>query len=148
MTLNKPTLTCYYLEWRPIQDCNNPALAITTDDSNVGSKLSTKHFTGATNQMWSLDSEGRLVNQETGFVIQANTGGPTMQQPTPLTGDKEWKYRNDIRSSQETDVETVYKIVNDGKNCLNTANRFLSQGSAIILYPAKAVHPGNACWKF
>ena len=116
--------------------------------SNVGSKLSTKQFTGARNQMWSLDSDGRLVNQETGLVIQANSGGPSMQQPTPLTGDKEWKYRNDIRSSQETADETVYKIVNDGKNCLNTRNRFLSQGSAIVLFPANAVHPDNACWIF
>ena len=98
--------------------------------------------------MWSLDSDGRLVNQETGLVIQANSGGPSMQQPTPLTGDKEWKYRNDIRSSQETAEETVYKIVNDGRNSLNTANRFSSQGSVIILFPANAVHPDNACWIF
>ena len=98
--------------------------------------------------MWSLDSEGRLVNQETGLVIQANTGGPTMQQPTPLTGNKEWKYRNDIRSSQETAEETVYKIVKEGKNCFNVQNRFFSQGSVITMYPANAVHPKNACWKF
>ena len=84
----------------------------------------------------------------TGLVIQANTGGPTMQQPTPVTGDKEWKYRNDIISLKETYVETVYKIVNDGKNCLNVQNRFLSQGSVITMYPANAVHPKNACWKF
>ena len=97
--------------------------------------------------MWSLDSDGRLVNKETGLVIQAN-GGPVMQQPTPLTKDKQWKHRSDIRSFQETAENTVPKIVNDGKNCLNTANWFLSQGSHIAMYPADAAHPGNSCWIF
>ena len=137
------------LGWRSIRSCNNPALAITTDDSNIGSKISTKQFTGANNQLWNLDSDGRLVNKATGLVIEASGGLTiTMQQPTPLTGSKQWKYTNDIRSSQETAEVTIPKIVTEGTKCLQTANRFLPQGSHVISYDVKAVHPGNACWFF
>ena len=138
------------LGWRSIRSCNNPALAITTDDSNIGSQISTKHFAGANNQLWNLDSDGRLVNKATGLVIEASGGLTiTMQQPTPLTGSKQWKYTNDIRSSGETAEYTVPKIVMEGTtSCLQTADRNLPQGSVIILYDAKAVNPGNACWFF
>ena len=135
------------LGWRSIRNCNNPALAITTDDSNIGSQISTKQFTGANNQLWNLDSDGRLVNKETGLVIEASGGNTiTMQQPTPLTGNKQWKYTDDIMTN---DIGMYFpKIVTGGMSCLQTADQNLPQGSVIILYDAKAVNPGNACWFF
>jgi len=138
---------CQKIEgWRPILDCKHPDNAITTDGSHVGSQLATKKFTGDDNQMWSFDSERRLVNKKTGLVIQAD--GPTMQEPLPLTEKKQWRYRIDIRSSQETAEPTVPKIVNGGENALNTATRFDPAGSAIQMYPANGVYPENACWLF
>ena len=134
------------LGWRPILDCKHPDNAITTDGSHVGSQLATKKFTGDDNQMWSFDSERRLVNKKTGLVIQAD--GPTMQEPLPLTEKKQWRYRIDIRSFQETAEPTVPKIVNGGENALNTATNLDPAGSAIGMYPANGVNPENACWLF
>ena len=70
------------IEWRPILGCpnanaNSANLAITPYSSDAGSKLRTKPFTGDENQMWSMDSQNRLVNKETGLVIYANFGSPT-----------------------------------------------------------------------
>merc|ERR1719186_1139354 len=131
-----------FFEWEPILDCNNLGLAITTLGSEVGSTLSTKPVTGKDNQLWSFDSMKRLVNKETGLVVDGSAG-PSMQEPTPLTESKQWRLRIDIRSTQETAVDTVPKLVEDSQeNCLNTQDRFDPDGSTIILFPATGVSPG------
>ena len=137
-----------FLIWKPIIDCFT-GLALTTLRSGHGSALSTKHLTGKNNQMWAFDSKNRIVNKESGLVIDGHYGGPSMQEPTPITSSKTWKVRSDIRSIKETAPMTISKLVENGRNfCLNTANRYLNQGSSIIMYDAKDVHPDNTCWKF
>eukprot|EP00092_Neocalanus_flemingeri_P047017 GFUD01053135.1.p1 GENE.GFUD01053135.1~~GFUD01053135.1.p1 ORF type:complete len:454 (-),score=95.63 GFUD01053135.1:124-1461(-) len=137
-----------FLVWKPILDCFT-GLALTTLGSGEGSALSTKPLSGKDNQMWAFDSKKRIVNKESGLVIDGRGGTQFMKQPTPLTDSKQWNLRTDIRSYQETATATVQKLVENGReHCLNTQNRFSSGGSTIIMYSAAHVHPDNACWKF
>ena len=71
-----------------------------------------------------------------------------MQEPEPLTGNKQWRYRIDIRSVQETAEANVPKLINEGVDAIQMENRFSPQGSRLVMYPADHVHPGNACWQF
>jgi hypothetical protein len=126
-------------------------LAITTLSEDRGSILSTKPVTGKDNQMWAFDSDGRIVNKATGLVIDGSSKQApscTMQEQTPLTETKQWHLRTDIRSGQETAAKTVPKLINGNDYCLQTRNRFASQGSEIMMFKCTLVNPDNACWKF
>ena len=95
-----------------------------------------------------MDSDRRIVNKETGLVIDGSSSKPNMQeQRTSVTPGSGWMYTSAIRGSQETASETVPKLVENSRQyCLNTVHRFSSEGSLVIMFDATQVFPDNACW--
>ena len=62
-----------------------------------------------------------------------------------------WSFNTCTRSTQEPSgpISQKFQAKSNSENrCLNTANRFASSGSILMLYPCESIHPVNGCFKF
>ena len=62
-----------------------------------------------------------------------------------------WSFNTCTRSTQEPSgpISQKFQAKSNSENrCLNTANRFASAGSILMLYPCGYIHPVNGCFKF
>ena len=62
-----------------------------------------------------------------------------------------WSFNTCIRSSQEPSGPISQKLQaksDSDERCLNTADRFDTAGSILMLYPCQTINPINGCFKF
>ena len=111
-----------------------------------GSSLETRANESSDEQLWRFDSEGRIVNRGSNLVIDGSNQNPTLTDASPLTGSKIWKLRTDIQNPQDMNLTVPKLVTSGGLSCLQTADRFLENGSPVIMYPCTEVHPDNAGW--
>ena len=98
-------------------------LYLTAEGTLVGTNMDMKRPDGSDNQLWALDSEGRLFNKASGLVIEwtgdvgINNLGVSLVPAVPITKRKQWKYTTDVKSKGDDPNAPVPKLVNNHGSC-------------------------------
>ena len=116
------------------------------------------------NQLWRQDSEGRIINKANGKVFKWDQFGAGFEVIFCMKininlfyvvkesdSDFKWSFNTCIRSSQEPTGPISQKLQaksDPDEVCLNTADRFDTAGSILMLYPCQTINPINGCFKF
>merc|ERR1719270_2372642 len=137
-------------EWQPLYDCRK-SMGLVLTPVGINKKIKTSKLTEDNParykyQLWKHTREGYLINKGYNlFLYLTRTGTFGLADLNELRKTKDvtyaWIFDKNIRSSQEPDGDVSQKLVAVGSgNCINTNNRFLTDGSDVIQYDCRKLH--------